>query len=64
LEIKNECMENYKSGFLEVNGLNMYYEIHGNGKPLVLIHGGGSTIDTSFGNIIPVLSKSRQVIGV
>ena len=52
------------SGFTEVNGLNMYYEIHGEGKPLVLIHGGGSTIETTFGRIIPTLAKHRQVIAV
>ena len=57
--------ENYfKSGYAEVNGLRMYYEIRGHGKPLVLIHGGGSTIQTSFGRIIPLLAKQRQVIGV
>ena len=48
----------------QVNGLNMYYEIHGQGKPLVLIHGGGSTIETSFGRIIPLLSPSWQLICV
>ncbi|ABG58571.1 alpha/beta fold hydrolase [Cytophaga hutchinsonii] len=53
---------NFKSGYSEVNGLKMYYEIHGEGKPLVLIHGGGSTIKTSFGNILPLLLKSRQII--
>jgi len=47
-----------------MNGLTMYYEIHGNGKPLVLIHGGGSTIETSFGKVIPHLAKSRQVIAM
>jgi pimeloyl-ACP methyl ester carboxylesterase len=52
------------SGYSEVNGLSMYYEIHGQGQALVLIHGGGSTIETSFGNIIPLLSKHRQVIAV
>lgn len=57
--------ENYfESGYAEVNGLKMYYEIYGQGKPLVLIHGGGSTIQTSFGRIIPLLVKQRQVIGV
>jgi pimeloyl-ACP methyl ester carboxylesterase len=55
---------NFKSGYSEVNGLEMYYEIYGQGKPLVLIHGGGSTIETSFGNIIPLLSKSRQIIAM
>lgn len=42
----------------------MYYEIHGEGKPLALIHGGGSTIQTTYGNIIPFLSKTRQVIAM
>lgn len=55
---------NFKSGYSEVNGLHMYYEIYGHGKPLVLIHGGGSTIQTSFEKIIPLLAKQRQVIGV
>ncbi|MFI5152695.1 MAG: alpha/beta fold hydrolase [Chitinophagales bacterium] len=53
-----------KKGYSVVNGLNMYYEIRGHGKPLVLIHGGGSTIQTSFGNIIPFLSEKRQVIAL
>src|SRR5690242_2602243 len=55
---------NFKTGYSVVNGLSMYYEIHGQGKPLVLIHGGGSTIETSFGRIIPLLAKHRQIIGV
>jgi len=54
----------FQSGYSDVNGLNMYYEIHGEGKPLVLIHGGGSTLETSFGKIIPLLAKHRKVIGV
>ena len=55
---------NFKSGYSDVNGLKMYYEIYGTGKPLVLIHGGGSTIQTSFGRILPALAKNRQVIAV
>lgn len=55
---------NFKSGYADVNGLKMYYEIHGEGKPLVLIHGGGSTIQTSFGKLIPELAKNYQVIAV
>ena len=50
--------------YASVNGLKMYYEVHGKGFPLVLIHGGGSTIGTSFGRILPVLSKTHQVIAV
>jgi pimeloyl-ACP methyl ester carboxylesterase len=56
--------DHFQSGYSAVNGLNMYYEIYGQGRPLVLIHGGGSTIATSFGRIIPFLAKHRQIIGV
>ncbi len=52
------------SGYSEVNGLKMYYEIYGQGKPLVLIHGGGSTIQTNFKLIIPLLGKNRKIIAV
>jgi pimeloyl-ACP methyl ester carboxylesterase len=40
----------------------MYYEIHGTGRPLVLIHGAFSAIGTSFGALLPELAKTRQVI--
>jgi len=50
--------------YANVNGLRMYYEIHGTGFPLVLIHGGGSTIETTFGRILPALSRTHQVIAV
>ena len=53
-----------KSGFSEVNGIKMYYEIYGQGKPLFLLHGGGSTIQTTFGRVIPLFSKDRQLICV
>lgn len=54
----------FKSGYSAVNGLNMYYEIYGQGDPIVLIHGGGSTIQTSFEKIIPLFAKNRKVIAV
>ena len=50
--------------YATVNGLNMYYEVHGNGESLVLIHGGGSTIETTFGNILPLLAKRYKVVAV
>src|SRR6476661_10082113 len=52
------------TGYSTVNGLDMYYEVHGNGSPLVLIHGGGSTIQTTFGNILPLLAQNRKVIAM
>lgn len=55
---------NFQSGYSEVNGLKMYYEIYGQGKPIVLVHGGGSTIQTSFEKIIPLLAKNRKVIAL
>jgi pimeloyl-ACP methyl ester carboxylesterase len=51
-----------KSGYVAVNGLQMYYEIHGVGQPLVLVHGAFSAIGTSFGKLLPGLSDGRQVI--
>jgi pimeloyl-ACP methyl ester carboxylesterase len=51
-------------GYKIVNGLKMYYEIHGSGYPLVLIHGGGSTIQVTFEKMLPLLSKQRKVIAV
>jgi len=50
--------------YTTVNGLHMYYEIHGSGKPLVLIHGAASTIQTTFGRVLPALAKTHQIIGV
>src|SRR5688572_2742407 len=50
--------------YANVNGLKMYYEIHGEGFPLVLIHGGGSTIETTFGRVLPMLAKTNRVIAV
>jgi pimeloyl-ACP methyl ester carboxylesterase len=55
---------NFKSGYADVNGIKMYYEVYGEGKPLVLVHGGGSTIQTSFAHIIPELAKHHQVIAM
>lgn len=51
-----------QTGYAPVNGLNMYYEIHGDGQPLVLLHGAFSGIGTSFGTILPGLAQNRQII--
>jgi pimeloyl-ACP methyl ester carboxylesterase len=49
--------------YASVNGLNMYYEIHGRGEPLILLHGGVGAIEM-FGEVLPLLAKGRQVIAV
>jgi pimeloyl-ACP methyl ester carboxylesterase len=54
-----------ESGYADVNGLHMYYEISGSGGvPLVLLHGAFSNIETDFGELLPLLAATRQVIGV
>jgi pimeloyl-ACP methyl ester carboxylesterase len=54
------------SGHAPVNGLRMYYEIHGtgDGPPLLLLHGGGSDIDVTYGRILPFFARHRKVIAL
>ncbi|MFY0254780.1 alpha/beta fold hydrolase [Chitinophaga sp. 30R24] len=52
------------SGYAPVNGLQMYYEIHGTGKPLILLHGSFMTINLNYGSLIPELAKNHQVIAL
>ena len=54
------------SGHASVNGIRMYYEVHGrqDGVPLVLLHGGGSTIDVTFSQVLPIFAAARRVIAV
>ena len=57
-----------RSDYAPVNGLQLYYAIHGTPRadraPLVLIHGGGSTIESNWSRILPLLAKSRMVIAI
>jgi pimeloyl-ACP methyl ester carboxylesterase len=52
-----------QTGYAPVNGLQLYYAIHGTGQPLVLLHGGVGAMEM-FGNVLPLLARDRQVIGV
>ncbi|MFL6622662.1 MAG: alpha/beta fold hydrolase [Sulfurifustis sp.] len=52
-----------RTGYVHANGVNYYYEVHGRGEPLLLLHGGFGSIQM-FGPVLPTLSKNRQVIGV
>lgn len=61
--VQNKPATTAAGSYAPVNGLNMYYEIHGSGSPLVMLHGGMSTIGT-FYRILPTLAKSRQIIAV
>lgn len=52
------------SGYVPVNGIKVYYEEYGAGKPIVLLHGAFMTIDLNWGQLIPELSKTRKVIAI
>src|ERR1700719_1606840 len=52
------------SGYLPVNGIKVYYEVYGEGRPIVLLHGAFMTIELNWGQLIPELSKTRKVIAI
>ena len=52
------------SGYAPVNGIKVYYEEYGEGRPIVLLHGAFMTIDLNWSQLIPELSKTRRVIAV
>ncbi|HEY5391210.1 MAG TPA: alpha/beta hydrolase [Hanamia sp.] len=52
------------SGYAPVNGIKMYYEVYGEGEPIILLHGAFYTIEMNWGQIIPELSKTRKVIAI
>src|SRR5258706_13086086 len=58
--INKAAIGNYAS----VDGLKMYYEIHGSGRPLVLLHGVLSTIQVDFGKVLAAFAQTRQIIAI
>lgn len=57
-------MKPAESGYAPVNGIEIYYEVYGEGKPLVLLHGAFYTMEMNWGQLIPELSKTRKVIAI
>jgi pimeloyl-ACP methyl ester carboxylesterase len=60
--VANQNIKATDTGYADVNGLKMYYEVYGNGKPLVMVHGSYMTIPMNWGHIIPLLASNRKVI--
>lgn len=48
-----------RGDYADVNGVHMYYELHGEGSPLMLIHGGMLGIDINFAGLISTLAQSH-----
>ena len=61
--VQTRTTEAVKTGYAPVNGLKLYYEIHGSGEPLVLLHGGLGSIEM-MGNLLPQLAQKHEVIAV
>jgi len=60
--VESHSIQPIESSHADLNGLNMYYEVYGEGKPIVLIHGSFMTIPLNWQHIIPLLAKDRKVI--
>lgn len=53
-----------RNGYAPVNGIKVYYEVYGEGEPVILLHGAFYTIEMNWGELIPELSKTRKVIAI
>jgi pimeloyl-ACP methyl ester carboxylesterase len=62
LVVAASCSRPVTARHADVGPLHMYYEEAGAGPPLVLLHGGGSTAQTSFGEIMPALARTHRLI--
>src|SRR5258705_6410457 len=61
---KGQQLKPADSGYVPVNGIKVYYEVYGEGRPIVLLHGAFYTIAMNWGQLIPELSKTRKVIAI
>src|SRR5215467_1844986 len=64
LHSSGQQIKSSNSGYAPANGIQVYYEVYGEGKPLVLLHGAFYTIEMNWGQLIPELSKTRKVIAI
>ena len=64
LESNGQQTKPVDSGYAPVNGIKVYYEVYGEGRPIVLLHGAFYTIGMNWGELIPELSKTRKVIAI
>jgi len=64
LQSKAQQLKPAESGYAPVNGIKVYYEVYGEGRPIVLLHGAFYTIQMNWGQLIPELSKTRKVIAI
>ncbi len=64
VQSKAQQLKPTASGYAPVNGIKVYYEVYGEGKPLVLLHGAFYTIEMNWSQLIPELSKTRKVIAI
>lgn len=62
--LSNGQIKPSSSGYAPVNGIKVYYEVYGEGRPIVLLHGAFMTINTNWGQLIPELAKNRKVIAI
>jgi len=64
LQSNGQPLKPAASGYAPVNGIKVYYEVYGEGKPIVLLHGAFMTIEGNWSQLIPELSKTRKVIAI
>jgi len=63
-QLNGQPIKSSNSGYAPVNGIKVYYEVYGEGRPVVLLHGAFMTIEGNWGQLIPELSKTRKVIAI
>ncbi|MDJ1486279.1 alpha/beta hydrolase [Cytophagaceae bacterium YF14B1] len=64
LQSNGQTVTPSSSGYAPANGTQVYYQVYGQGKPLILLHGAYYTIQLNWGQLIPQLSQGRKVIAI